>query len=49
DVNPAKSLGMKTVWVRRGEANPNPSKADLEAADITVGDLKNLPELIKAL
>jgi putative hydrolase of the HAD superfamily len=49
DVNPAKSLGMKTVWVRRGEANPNPAKADLEAADITVGDLKNLPELIKAL
>ncbi len=49
DVNPAKSLGMKTVWVRRGEANPNPSEADLEAADITVGDLKNLPELIKAL
>jgi len=49
DVNPAKSLGMKTVWVRRGEANPNPAKADLEAADITVSDLKNLPELIKAL
>lgn len=49
DVNPAKALGMKTVWVRRGEANPNPSKADLEAADITVTDLKNLPELIKSL
>lgn len=46
DVNPAKALGMKTVWVRRGEANPQPSTADLAAADITVGDLKNLNQLI---
>jgi FMN phosphatase YigB (HAD superfamily) len=40
---------MKTVWVRRGEANPDPSKDDLVAADITVSDLKSLPELIKSL
>jgi HAD superfamily hydrolase (TIGR01549 family) len=49
DVNPAKALGMKTVWVRRGEANPDPSPADLTAADITVSDLKSLPELISSL
>jgi len=49
DVNPAKVLGMKTVWVRRGEANPDPSKDDLAAADITVSDLKTLPELITSL
>jgi putative hydrolase of the HAD superfamily len=49
DVNPAKALGMKTVWVRRGEANPDPSKDDLVAADITVSDLKSLPELINSL
>ena len=49
DVNPAKALGMKTVWVRRGEANPDPSAADLAAADITVSDLKSLPELINSL
>jgi putative hydrolase of the HAD superfamily len=49
DVNPAKALGMKTVWVRRGEANPDPSKDDLAAPDITVTDLKNLPELIISL
>jgi putative hydrolase of the HAD superfamily len=49
DVNPAKALGMKTVWVRRGEANPDPSKNDLAAADITVSDLKSLPELITSL
>jgi putative hydrolase of the HAD superfamily len=49
DVNPAKALGMKTVWVRRGEANPEPSKDDLAAADITVSDLKSLPGLITSL
>jgi putative hydrolase of the HAD superfamily len=47
DVIPAKSLGMKTVWVRRGEANPYPTPADLKQADLTVDNLTNLPELIK--
>lgn len=49
DVLPAKKLGMKTVWVRRGEANPDPSQEDLKQADITVNDLCNLPALIAAL
>jgi putative hydrolase of the HAD superfamily len=49
DVIPAKKLGMKTVWVRRGEANPDPSAEDLEQADITVNDLSNLPALIAAI
>jgi putative hydrolase of the HAD superfamily len=49
DVVPAKKLGMKTVWVRRGEANPDPSADDLKQADITVNDLSNLPALIAAL
>ena len=49
DVIPAKSLGMKTVWVRRGEANPDPTPSDLLQADLTVFDLSNLPELIKSL
>ena len=49
DVIPAKKLGMKTVWVRRGEANPDPSDEDLKQADITVNDLSNLPALIAAL
>ena len=49
DVLPAKSLGMKTVWIRRGEANPNPTPADLKQADLTVDNLTNLPELIKKI
>ena len=42
-------LGMRTVWVRRGEANPDPTEGDLKQADITVNDLTNLPALIAAL
>lgn len=49
DVLPAKKLGMKTVWVRRGEANPDPTAADLAQADITVDDLTNLTQLISKL
>jgi FMN phosphatase YigB (HAD superfamily) len=49
DVIPAKSLGMKTVWVRRGEANPNPSATDLLQADLTVDNLENIPQLIANL
>ena len=49
DVIPAKKLGMRTVWVRRGEANPDPTEGDLKQADITVNDLSNLPALIAAL
>jgi len=40
---------MKTVWVRRGEANPDPTPADLSQADLTVLDLWQLPELITNL
>ena len=47
DVLPAKSLGMRTVWVRRGEANPDPTESDLKQADLAVYELTNLPELIK--
>ena len=49
DVIPAKSLGMKTVWVRRGEANPNPSETDLMQADLTVDNLEKIPQLIANL
>jgi HAD superfamily hydrolase (TIGR01549 family) len=49
DVLPAKKLGMKTVWVRRGEANPDPSATDLAQADITVDNLTNLTQLISKL
>ena len=49
DVIPAKKLGIRTVWIRRGEANPAPTPADLAQADITADDLTNLPKLVSAL
>jgi len=49
DVIPAHRVGMKAVWVRRGEANPNPSAQDLKIPEIVVSNLIGLPELIDAL
>ncbi len=39
DINPAKALGMRTVWVRL-----DPSAKDLPAADLTVGSLRELAD-----
>ena len=49
DVLPAKNLGMRTVWVLRGEANPEPAQSDIDQADIVVSDLTNVAELIAKL
>lgn len=49
DVIPAKSLGFKTVWILRGEANPTPSQEDLRVPDIVATDLTNLAEKIAKL
>ena len=49
DVIPAKSLGFKTVWILRGEANPTPSQEDLKVPDIVAKNLTNLAEQIAKL
>ena len=49
DVIPAKSLGFKTVWILRGEANTTPSEADLKVPNIVATDLINLAEKIAKL
>jgi len=49
DVLPAQGLGMRTAWILRGEANPNPSSQDLETPDIVLPSLERLPELIASL
>lgn len=49
DVLPAQSLGMRTAWILRGEANPEPSAADLATPDIVLPSLIGLPEAIAAL
>jgi len=49
DVLPAKSLGFKTVWILRGEANPTPSQEDLKVPDIVAKDLIGLADQIEKL
>ena len=49
DVIPAQKLGMRAAWILRGEANPEPSEADLAVADIVAPSLVGLPEVIAAL
>jgi len=49
DVLPAQSLGMRTVWILRGEANPSPSDDDLKRPDIVLSSLTGVPEAIAAL
>ena len=49
DVLPAQSLGMRTVWILRGEANPLPSDDDLKRPDIVLSSLTGVPEAIAAL
>lgn len=43
DVRPAKGLGMKTAWVLRGEAPPQPTPSQLSEADFVLNSLTELP------
>jgi HAD superfamily hydrolase (TIGR01549 family) len=49
DVLPAKALGIRTVWILRGEANPRPSDEDLTTPDIVSKSLVGIPEAIEKL
>jgi HAD superfamily hydrolase (TIGR01549 family) len=49
DMRPAKATGMRTVWVLRGEAPDDPTPAQLELPDATIGDLTELPAVLDEL
>jgi HAD superfamily hydrolase (TIGR01509 family) len=44
DCAPARQLGMRTVWLRHREANPNSASEGL--VDFTIGSLSELQELV---
>jgi HAD superfamily hydrolase (TIGR01549 family) len=46
DVRPAKTAGMRTVWVLRGEAPDEPTEAQLAEPDASVPDLSEVPALL---
>jgi FMN phosphatase YigB (HAD superfamily) len=49
DVRPAKQLGMRTIWVLRGEAPSSPSVEQLSEPDAVVTDLAHLPAALAGL
>ena len=48
DVRPAKTAGMRTVWVLRGEAPDDPTPAQLAEPDAWVRTLDEVPEMLEA-
>jgi FMN phosphatase YigB (HAD superfamily) len=49
DVIPAKTSGMRAVWVLRGEAPADPTGPQLAEADAAVHTLKEIPSLLPTL
>ncbi|HLI15128.1 MAG TPA: HAD family hydrolase [Acidimicrobiales bacterium] len=49
DIRPAAALGLRTVWVLRGEAPPAPTPQQLAEPDATVTSLTELPAVLERL
>ncbi|MBI3647429.1 MAG: HAD family hydrolase [Actinobacteria bacterium] len=49
DVRPARTAGMKAVWVLRGEAPDEPTPSQLAEADAAVRSLEELPGALERL
>jgi putative hydrolase of the HAD superfamily len=49
DIRPAKGLGMRTVWVLRGEAPAEPTADQLAEPDAAVHTLAELPAILERL
>jgi putative hydrolase of the HAD superfamily len=48
DVRPAKAVGMRAVWMLRGEAPDEPTAEQLAEADGAVPSMVELPQLLSA-
>ena len=49
DIRPARRVGMRTVWMLRGEAPDDPTPEQLAEADVAVHGLHELPEALERL
>ncbi|MGW1680739.1 HAD family hydrolase [Saccharopolyspora sp. NPDC002376] len=49
DVRGAQQVGLRTVWVVRGEAPPNPTPEQLAEPDVAVFSMAELPEALEKL
>jgi len=49
DVRPAKAAGLRTVWLLRGEAPPEPTVEQLAEPDAVIATLAELPAALERL
>jgi HAD superfamily hydrolase (TIGR01509 family) len=49
DMRPARSAGMHTVWLLRGEAPDDPTPSQLAEPDVTIEELQQLPDALDEL
>jgi len=49
DVRPAKRLGMRTIWLLRGEAPPSPTIEQLDEPDAVVTSLVGVPGAVAGM
>lgn len=49
DIRPARAIGMRTVWMLRGEAPPAPTLAQLAEPDAVITTLTGLPTVLARL
>ena len=49
DVRPAKRVGMRAIWMLRGEAPDEPTPEQLAEADGAIADLTELPAALEGL
>jgi HAD superfamily hydrolase (TIGR01549 family) len=49
DVRGAHRVGLRTVWVLRGEAPPHPTPEQLAEPDVAIRSLAELPEALRQL
>jgi len=49
DVRPARTAGMRAVWVLRGEAPDDPTPEQLAEADAAIRSLRELPGVLEEL
>jgi HAD superfamily hydrolase (TIGR01509 family) len=48
DVRPAKTAGMRTIWVLRGEAPDEPTADQMAEADASVRSLTEIPAMLES-
>lgn len=49
DLRPAKAVGLRTVWLLRGEAPPEPTAEQLDEPDAVIATLAELPAALERL